>query len=90
MSRVRYVGPQKRAGGGIEEVEIARSTSFLRKSLFVYAVRGQARALLGRLEVIGPGAAAAAQKRNNAHCLERERAQQRRATVSVSYREERC
>ena len=60
-----------------EEAEIALSTSFLRKSLSVCAVRGQARALLGRLDVIG--AAAAAQRRNNALRLEREWAQQRRA-----------
>ena len=41
------------------EAEIALITSFLRKSLSVCAVRGQARLLLGRLEVIGPGGTAA-------------------------------
>ena len=81
MPRVRYAGPQKGRRGQLrtEEAEIALSTSFLRKSLSVCAVRGQARALLGRLDVIGPGAAAAAQRRNNALRLEREWAQQRRA-----------
>ena len=81
VSRVRYAGPQKGRRGQLrtEEAEIALSTSFLRKSLSVCAVRGQARALLGRLDVIGPGAAAAAQRRNNALRLEREWAQQRRA-----------
>ena len=43
------------------------------------AVRGQAQVLLGRLEVIAPGGAAAAQRRNNAHLPERRWAQQRRA-----------
>ena len=56
------------------EAEIALSTSFLRKYLSVCAVRGQSQALLGRLDVIGPGAAAAAQtlgqRRNNALLLE--------------------
>ena len=45
------------------EAEIALTTSFLRKSL---SVCGQARLLLGRLEVIGPGGTAAALRRNNA------------------------
>ena len=42
-------------------------------------VRSQAQVLLGRLEVIGPGSAAAALRRNNALLLERRWAQQRRA-----------
>ena len=42
-------------------------------------VRAQARLLLGRLEVIGPGAAAAAGRRNYALNLERIWANQRRA-----------
>ena len=62
-----------------EEAEIAITTSFIRKSLSVCAVRSQARLLLGRLEVIGPGAAAAAQRRNIALQLERRWANQRRA-----------
>ena len=70
VSRVRYAGPQKGRRGQLRttEAEIALSTSFLRKSLSICAVRGQAQALLGRLDVIGPGAAAAAQRRNNALC----------------------
>ena len=62
-----------------EEAEIALTTSFLRKSLSVCAMRGQARLTLGRLEVIGPGGAAAALRRNNALQLERSWANQRRA-----------
>ena len=42
-------------------------------------VRNQAKLLLGRLDVLGPGAAAAALRRNNALLLERRWAQQRRA-----------
>ena len=60
VSRVRYAGPQVGRRGQVrsKEAEIALTTSFLRKS--VCAVRGQARVLLGRLEVIDPGGAAAA------------------------------
>ena len=81
VSRVRYAGPQVGRRGQVrsEEAEIALTTSFLRKSLSVCAVRGQARVLLGRLEVIGPGGAAAAMRRNNALQLERRWANQRRA-----------
>ena len=84
-SRVRYAGPQlgRRGQPRSEEAEIALATSFLRKSLSVCAVRGQAQVLLGRLdlEVIAPGGAAAAQRRNNALLLERRWAQQRRAAL---------
>ena len=81
VSRVRYAGPQVGRRGQVrsEEAEIALTTSFLRKSLSVCAMRGQARLTLGRLEVIGPGGAAAALRRNNALQLERRWANQRRA-----------
>ena len=62
-----------------EEAEIAISTTFLGKTLSISAVRSQAQVLLGRLEVIWPGSAAAALRRNNALLLERRWAQQRRA-----------
>ena len=77
VSRVRYAGPQVGRRGQVrtEEAEIALTTSFLRKSLFFYGVRGQARLLFGRLDVLGPGAAAAALRRNNALQLERRWAQ---------------
>ena len=48
-------------------------------SLSVVGVRAQARLLLGRLEVIGPGAGAAAGRRNHALNLEKIWANQRRA-----------
>ena len=81
VSRVRYAGPQLGRRGQLrtEEAEIAISTTFLRKTLSICAVRSQAQVLLGRLEVIGPGSAAAALRRNNALLLERRWAQQRRA-----------
>ena len=81
VSRVRYAGPQVGRRGQLrtEDAEIALTTSFLRKSLSVCAVRSAARLLLGRLEVIGPGGAAAALRRNNALQLERRWANQRRA-----------
>ena len=81
VSRVRFAGPQVGRRGKVrtEEAEIALTTSFLRKSLSVCAVRSQAKLLLGRLDVLGPGAAAAALRRNNALLLERRWAQQKRA-----------
>ena len=81
ISRVRYASPQVGRRGQVrtEEAEIALTTSFLRKNLSVCAVRGQARLLLGRLEVIGPGGGTAAVRRNNALRLERSWANQRRA-----------
>ena len=48
------------------EAELALTTSLLRRALSVVGVKAQARLLLGRLETIGPGAAAAAGRRNNA------------------------
>ena len=50
VSRVRYAGPQVGRRGQVrtEEAEIALTTAFLRKSLSVCTVRGQARLLLGR------------------------------------------
>ena len=62
ISRVREAGPQKGRRGLMrtEEAELALTTSLLRRALSVVGVKAQARLLLGRLEVIGPGAAAAA------------------------------
>ena len=62
-----------------EADELALTTSFVRRSLSVVGVRAQARLLLGRLEMIGPRAAAAAGRRNYALNLERIWANQRRA-----------
>ena len=81
VSRVRMAGPQKGRRGQVrsEEAELALTTSFLRRSLSVVGVRAQAKLLLGRLEVIGPGAEAAAGRRNYSLNLERIWANQRRA-----------
>ena len=59
--------------------EIAITTSFIRRTLSVCGVRGQARTLLGRLEVLGPGAAAAARRCYFALELERRWGNQSRA-----------
>ena len=81
VSRVRVAGPQKGRRGQMrtEEAELALTTSFLRRTLSVAGVRAQARLLLGRLEVIGPRATAAASRRNYALNMERIWANQRRA-----------
>ena len=63
------------------EAELALTTSLLRRALSVVGVKAQARLLLGRLETIGPGAAAAAGRRNNALNLERIWANKRRADL---------
>ena len=83
ISRVREAGRQKGRRGLMrtEEAELALTTSLLRRALSVVGVRAQARLLLGRLEVIGPGAAAAAGRRNNALNQERIWASQRRAEL---------
>ena len=74
-------GPQKGRRGQVrsEEAELAITTSFLRRTLSVVGVRAQAKLLLGRLEVICPGAGAAAGRRNYSLNLERIWANQRRA-----------
>ena len=81
ISRVRVAGPQKGRRGQVrsEEAELAITTSFLRRTLSVVGVRAHAMLLLGRLEVIGPGAGAAAGRRNYSLNLERIWANQRRA-----------
>ena len=81
LSRVRVAGPQLGRRGQLrtEAAEVAITTSFLRRTLSVCGVQGQARTLLGRLEVLGPGAAAAAGRRNFALVLERRWSNQRRA-----------
>ena len=55
-----------------EEAERAVAISHLRIQLGVATVRAQCTSLLGRLEVLGPGAAAAAGRRQQAAFLESE------------------
>ena len=62
-----------------EAAEVAITTGFLRRTLSVCGVRGQAHTLLGRLEVLGPGAAAAARRRGFTLHLERQYGNLRRA-----------
>ena len=83
ISRVREAGPQKGRSGQIrtQEAELALTTSLLRRALSVVGVRAQARLLLSRLETIGPGAAAAAGRRNYALNLEKVWANLRRADL---------
>ena len=80
VSRVQVASPQKGRRGHVhtEEAELAFTTAFLKQTLSLVGVRAQARLLHGRLEVIGPGAAAAS-RRNLALLMERTFANQRRA-----------
>ena len=85
-SRVRVAGPQVGKKGQLrtEQAEIAIATSFLRRTLSVCGVKGQASTLLGRLELLGPGTAAAMNRRNYSLLLEQRWSQLRQAhTLSV-------
>ena len=72
-SRVRVAGPSRGRRGHLqsEEGERAMAISALRCHLGVLTVKCQALSLLGRLEVPGPGTAAAAGRRWHAGELER-------------------
>ena len=72
-SRVRVAGPSRGRRGHMrsEEGERAIAISALRRRLGVLTVKCQALSLLGRLEVLGPGTAAAAGRRWHAGELER-------------------
>ena len=65
-SRVQVAGPQRGKRGKLraEQAEVALVTGFLRHSLSVAAVKAQAFSLLGRLEGLGQGAAAAGRRRS--------------------------
>ena len=64
-SRVRVAGPSRGRRGRMrgEEAERAIAVTAIRRRLGVMAVRCQASSLLGRLETLGPGGAAAAGRR---------------------------
>ena len=72
-SRVRVAGPTRGRRGILrsEEADRAIAISALRRRLGVATVRAQSLSLLGRLEGLGPGTAAAAGRRLQA--AERER-----------------
>ena len=72
-SRVRVTGVQHGRRGILrtEDAEYAMAISRLRVRLGVATVRSQCTSMLGRLEVLGPGAAAARGRRRQAATLER-------------------
>ena len=72
-SRLRVVGPSQGCRGMMrsEEAERAIIITALRRRFGVMAVRCQASSLLGRLESLGPGGAAAMGRRWHAAELER-------------------
>ena len=72
-SRVRVAGPSRGRRGMTrsEDGERAVAISALRRRLGVLTVKCQCLSLLGRLEVLGPGTAAAAGRRWQAADLER-------------------
>ena len=72
-SRVRVAGPSRGKRGLLRSEEGERSVAIsgLRRRLGVLTVRCQAHSLLGRLEGLGPGTAAAAGRRWQAEEMER-------------------
>ena len=72
-SRVRVAGPTRGRRGLVrtEEAERAVAVASIRRRLGVMTVRCQASSLLGRLETLGPGGAAAVGRRQQAGALER-------------------
>ena len=86
VSRVRVAGPSTGRRDKIrpEEGERAVVMGYLRRTLSVAAIKAQCSSLLGRLEGLGPGAAAARNRRRQALELERQtRLQQRAHDLSV-------
>ena len=71
VSRVQVAGPQKGRRGQVPSEEAELATSFSRRTLSLVGIRAQARLLLGWLEVIGPGTATTAGRRNLALQMER-------------------
>ena len=80
-SRVQVARPQLGRRGQLrsQEAEIAITTAFLRRTFSTCAVKGQAFSLLGRLEGLGTGAAAALSRRSYAAQQEQMWSRQRQA-----------
>ena len=81
-SRVRVAAPQRRGRRGLarsEDEERSVVVSSIRRKLSVAAVRAQSSSLLGRLESLGPGSAAAVGRRKEVQELSRRWARERRA-----------
>ena len=72
-SRVRVAGPSMGKRGRMrgEEAERAMIVGYIRRKVGVATIRAQCMSLLGRLEVLGPGSTAAANRRREAAELER-------------------
>ena len=82
-SRVRVAGPQGSRKGVMrcEEGEKALVVAYIRRLVSVASVKAQCYFLLGRLEAVGPGAAAARGRRN--HALELEGRYRRATQASI-------
>ena len=79
VSRVRFAGPQVGRRGQVRTEEAENLDNLLTPGVFVRVGRVQpSKVLLGRLGILGPGAATAALRRANAPHLERRWAQLRR------------
>ena len=80
-SRVKMIGPQlgKKGQYRSEKAEIAIVTSFIRRTLSVCGVKGQAWTIINRLDSLGPGSTMAVRRRNAALQLERRWSLLRRA-----------
>ena len=80
-NRVQVAGVQRGRRGLLrsEDAERAVATSILRKRLGVATVKAQTMSMLGRLEVLGPGAGAARGRRRQAAQLEHRWGQEQRA-----------
>ena len=72
-SRVRVAGPQASRKGVMrtEEGEKSMVVAYIRRLVAVASVKAQCHSLLGRLEALGPGAAAARGRRKEAMELDR-------------------
>ena len=82
-SRVRVVGPSQGRRGRMRGEEAKRSiaVSSIRRRLGVMTVRCQSSSLLGRLETLGPGGAAAAGRRWKATEIQRRWQQEDQASA---------
>ena len=85
-SRVQVAGPSTGRKGRLrsENGERAMVMGYLRRTLSVATIKAQSMSLLGRLEGLGPGSAAAINRRRQAADLERNwRLQQQAYNLSV-------
>ena len=83
VSRVLVAGPQRGRRGVTRSMEGEKSlvVSSIRRQLSVMAIKAQCSSLLGRLECLGQGTAAATSRRHQALVLERRWKRERQAHV---------